>query len=367
MGYTQAKNDKCLYVHGRTRHSVGAHVDDCITRGSKIQTEVFWAEAAERFELKGWGIVEPGQSRTYLSRRICCEVRAGVQWYSMDQERDIADFLEEEGMTVVRTVGAPMASITELMENRVELDRETAAKVRSQIGSMSYFATKTRPDIACEVNLVAQDMKTPRTGTAKAVKRIMAYLSSTVDRRLWVPRVTGNEWECYSDSDHAGNRSHGDYKSRTGVLILLNGMPIHWRSNKQPVTAMSSAAAEVVALSDTMKDMRLRIWVAEEANIEVKRPITVLVDNKAAKSFQEGTNPESKLQGVFDMRWEWVKELKNAKEFTVKHVTTDKNLADALTKPVTVAVRKTLNEELNRILQKVASKPAGVGRGHRGG
>ena len=110
-----------------------------------------------------------------------------------------------------------------------------------------------------------------------------------------MPRVTGNEWECYSDSDHAGNRSHGDYKSRTGVLILLNGMPIHWRSNKQPVTAMSSAAAEVVALSDTMKDMRLRIWIAEEANIEVKRPITVLVDNKAAKSFQEGTNPESKL------------------------------------------------------------------------
>ena len=67
------------------------------------------------------------------------------------------------------------------------------------------------------------------------------------------------------------------------------------------------------------------------------------------------------------MRWEWVKELKNAKEFVVKHVTTDKNLADALTKPVTVAVRKTLNEELNRILQKVASKAAGVGRGHRGG
>ena len=130
---------------------------------------------------------------------------------------------------------------------------------------------------------------------------------------------------------------------------------------------MSSAAAEVVALSDTMKDMRLRIWIAEEANIEVKRPMTVLVDNKAAKSFQEGTNPESKLQGVFDMRWEWVKELKNAKEFVVKHVTTDKNLADALTKPVTVAVRKTLNEELNRILQKVASKAAGVGRGHRGG
>ena len=60
-----------------------------------------------------------------------------MMWYSMDQERDIADFLETEGMLGVRPVGAPMASRTERMENRVQLDKETAAKVRSQIGSMS--------------------------------------------------------------------------------------------------------------------------------------------------------------------------------------------------------------------------------------
>ena len=44
--------------------------------------------------------------------------------------------------------------------------------------------------LVCEVNLAAQDMQTPRTGTQKAVKRIMAYLSSTADRRLWVPSLT---------------------------------------------------------------------------------------------------------------------------------------------------------------------------------
>ena len=251
------------------------------------------------------------------------------------------------------------------MQNRTVLHKETAAKVRSQIGSLSYFATKSRPDIVCEVNLAAQDMQTPRTGTQKAVKRIMAYLSSTANRRLWVPRVPGNKWECFSDSDHAGNRRYGDTKSRTGLIILLNGMPLHWRSNKQPVTAMSSAAAEIVALSETMKDMRLRIWIAEEAQIEVIKPMVVQVDNKAAKSFQESTNPASKLQGIFDMRQEWIQELKNTKEFVVKFVPTDKNLADALTKPVSVAVRKQLDAELNRIVMKVAT-PSRI-RGHKGG
>ena len=89
----------------------------------------------------------------------------------------------------------------------------------------------------------------------------------------------------------------GTPSQRTGLIILVNGMPIHWRSNKQPVTAMSSAAAEIMALSDTMKDMRLRLWIAEEAQIEVIKPMVVQVDNKAAKSFQESTNPASKLQG----------------------------------------------------------------------
>ena len=217
----------------------------------------------------------------------------------------------------------------------------------------------------CEVNLTAQDMQTPRTGTMKAVKRIMAYLSSTADKRLWVPRVKGDSWECFSDSDHAGNRRYGDTKSRTGLIILLNGMPMHWRSNKQPATAMSSAAAEIVALSETMKDMRLRVWIAEEAQIKVIKPVVVQVDNKAAISFQESTNPGSKLQGVFDMRQAWIKELKNTKEFVVQFVPTEKNLADALTKPVTVAVRKKLDLELERIVNKVAT-PSRI-RGHKGG
>ena len=189
----------------------------------------------------------------------------------------------------------------------------------------------------------------------------MAYLSSTAEKRLCVPRVKGSKWDCFSDSDHAGNRRYGDTKSRTGLIILVNGMPIHWRSNKQPVTAMSSAAAEIVALSETMKDMRLRIWVAEEAQIEVIKPMPIQVDNKAAISFQQSTNPGSKLQGVFDMRQAQIQDLQNAKEF----VPTDRNLADALTKPVSVAVRKKLDEVLQQIVSEVVT-PSRI-RGHKGG
>ena len=57
--------------------------------------------------------------------------------------------------------------------------------------------------------------------------------------------MRGDTWSFYSDSDHAGDSKSGDARSTTGVIILLNGMPIFWRSNKQPKTSLSSACAEI--------------------------------------------------------------------------------------------------------------------------
>ena len=73
----------------------------------------------------------------------------------------------------------------------------------------------------------------------------MSYLATYPDKRLEVPRVVGDTWHVYSDSDHAGDTTVGTHRSHTGLVILLNGMPIHWKSNKQPITSYSSACAEI--------------------------------------------------------------------------------------------------------------------------
>ena len=38
----------------------------------------------------------------------------------------------------------------------------------------------------------------------------------------------------FCDSDHAADGNSGDVRSATGVIVLLNGMPVCWLSNKQP-------------------------------------------------------------------------------------------------------------------------------------
>ena len=121
----------------------------------------------------------------------------------------------------------------EIYSDLTPLSQQEHKLYRSLVGSLSWF-TVTRYDIAYEVNRLAQYLAKPTKGCMKGVRRVMAYVRHTWEKALWVPRVTGDAWRVYSDSDHAGDSKSGDVRSTTGVLMMLNGMPVFWRSNKQP-------------------------------------------------------------------------------------------------------------------------------------
>ena len=124
-----------------------------------------------------------------------------------------------------------------------------------------------RDDLAYEVSRLAQYLSAPTKGALKALRRVLGYLANSMDRKLVVQRVKTNEWKIYSDSDHGGMIKTGCTRSQTGVCILLNSMPVFWKSSKQPVTALSSAEAEVYAMMEAVKEARLRLWIAEEAGL----------------------------------------------------------------------------------------------------
>ena len=114
--------------------------------------------------------------------------------------------------------------------------------------------------------------------------------------------------------------------------MLLNGAPLHWRSNRQPVTADSPAVSEIYALKEAVKDGKLIMWVAEEMGIDTAYPFTVFVDNTQARSFQSDTCPNSKIRGSIDMRKAWVEEMTDQSVVSTQYVDSKDNLADILTK-----------------------------------
>ena len=160
----------------------------------------------------------------------------------------------------------------------------------------------------------------------------------------------------YSDSDHAGQRAEHS-KSQSGCIIFLKNSPVYWRSSKQVSTAISSATAEIYALSDCVKQAKLYQWRAQEMGVKVNNPICIKVDNLQAKSFSRGTCVETKLRGTFDMRSDWVAELRSALEVQVDYVSTTNNYADLLTKSHTsVRFEQLINMINPKKLRKVVQE-----------
>ena len=152
-----------------------------------------------------------------------------------------------------------------------------------------------------------------------------------------------------TDSDFHGD-SRFTSKSQTGVIGLLNCVPIHWRSNRQVKTSQSPVEAEVYALAAGVKDARSTYFVLNEMGARLQAEIEVSVDSTGAYSFFYDTCPDSKLSGCFDRKEKWVRELMDR----VKHKVSWIYVADLCHGVLTIGERSgdlchTLCHSINRI------------------
>ena len=115
-------------------------------------------------------------------------------------------------------------------------------------------------------------------------------------------------------------------------MLVLNGVPVHWKSRKQPKTVLSPANAEIYALSEGVKEVRWFQWIAADMGIDLSWPFRIPVDNSQAISFKNSTCSNSKLRGMIDLRDSWVRELRDDNIVEVTYVRGKCNYADILSK-----------------------------------
>jgi hypothetical protein len=111
----------------------------------------------------------------------------------------------------------------------------------------------------------------------------------------------------------------------------MNGVPVHWRSKKQPKSVYSPAHAEIYACSEGVKEARWLQWVAYDLGIELDNIVDIKVDNSQVISFKYGTCAKSRLR-MIDLREDWVQELRDDGVVSVSKVSTSHNFSDILTK-----------------------------------
>ena len=97
---------------------------------------------------------------------------------------------------------------------------------------------------------------------------------------LWFRFIQDLQVCAYSDADWAASKEN--QRCMSGIMVMMNGSPVIFKSRLQRAVALSTAEAEYVALSLCIQEV---IWIKsllKELGIQKESAITVYEDNLSA-------------------------------------------------------------------------------------
>lgn len=212
------------------------YVDDILISGnssSRIQSII--DQLHQKFSLKDLGEV---------THFLGIEVSKTTLGLHLSQAAYITELLQKVKMLEAKSYPTPMVS--DLKLSKEEGEPTVDGKLyRSVVGTLQYV-TITRPELSFSVNKVSQYMACPLDTHWKAVKRIVRYLSGTIDYGL---QIKASDFKLcgFSDSDWASDVD--DRRSTTGYCVFFGGNLVSWCSKKQKVVSRSSTEAEYRSLA----------------------------------------------------------------------------------------------------------------------
>lgn len=215
IGFQPGKADQCLYIRkekGSATTYVLLYIDDLLVAGAsrKITKKV-------HFDLQKFFYVKDlGEVNYYLD----IEIERETDWsFLLSQKRKIVKILEECGLLKSRPASTPMKT-SFLSSDTEESERlPNNSKYRRVIGSLLYIATISRPDIALVIGILSRRVEKPTKRDWEAVKRVMRYLASTMNKKLRLSSTEKSNLICCVDADWAGDKA--DRKSTSGYVLCL--------------------------------------------------------------------------------------------------------------------------------------------------
>lgn len=197
LRFIPSKADTSLFYYGRGEYNIYVlvYVDDIIVASSSPKATVaLLKDLQKEFALK-----DLGDSHYFLG----IEVKRGNDGLVLSQGRYAADILTRSGMDKAKSVDTPLAVSEKLrLTDGSKLGEEDATHYRSVVGALQYL-TLTRPDISFSVNKVCQYLHAPTTTHWSAIKRILRYVSGTINYGLKIKKSRSMIVSAFSDADWA--------------------------------------------------------------------------------------------------------------------------------------------------------------------
>ena len=360
---TDPKPNTKLNPNG-TQLIILTYVDDLTIMGTKEQTDWVMSKLRNRFSIQEQ---ETGDIEFILSIAIKRDRVKGT--LTLNQKQAIEKIAEKMGITVEKPTTQTAMKVTPMVKlSEPETDSEVSNwPYLETVGSLLHISQCTRPDIAYAVGALARHSTTLGKEHINAAKRCVQYLYNTRDLCIMYggnhqtnepevyeagrspPSNANIEPQAFADADYAMDVT--TRKSTSGGIIFLNGGPISWSSKLQKITAMSTAEAEIIAATESTKEIvHLKLLLAE-LGARKDGPVQINEDNQAC--ILMGNNMKSSRSAKhYEIRLHYLQESIHSKVIKFKYCPTDEMIADALTKPLDV-------EKFIYFREKMLSQPIG--------
>ena len=332
-GFVQNEADECVYTKAVKQDDgkisfiiMAVYVDDIIP----VSNDNMLLSAEKRAICDEYDMVDNGEIKHCLGLIIKRDRKNKI--LSISQSNYIENVLVKFGMENSRPVATPLepgVPFYKMAEGDTVFDVKT---YQQAIGSLTYAAICTRPDISAAVGVLSQFMSNPNSVHWTGVKRILRYLRGTANYGLIYDGKTEVELVGYSDADWAGDVN--TRRSTSGYAFQLGNATITWSSRRQQTVARSSTEAEYVALSAATQEC---IWLrrlVESLGIKIDLPTTIFEDNQGAIDIAKNPKHHGRTKHI-DVSHHFIRERIASKEISVLYLQTGDMTADILTKGVT--------------------------------
>uniref|UniRef100_A0ACD5UWJ1 Uncharacterized protein n=1 Tax=Avena sativa TaxID=4498 RepID=A0ACD5UWJ1_AVESA len=173
------------------------------------------------------------------------EVSSTSDGFYISQEKYIQDLLARAALGDERTVETPMELNVKLQPTDGDHLPEPT-RYCHLVGSLVYLAV-TRPGISYPVHILSQFVSAPTTVHYSHLLRVLRYLRGTITYRLFFPRSSSLQLQCYSDATWVSDPS--DRRSLSAYCVFLGGSLIAWKTKKQTAISCSSVDVELHAMA----------------------------------------------------------------------------------------------------------------------
>ena len=368
LKFYEVANMLSMYHHSDKKITISCHVDDplTLTRDSKGK-EWFYNRLEADFDVKGTTTLASDTPLDYLSIRIAISKTGDI---SLDNQVKIVSYLTEKGLLDCNPASEPLqkAKLQLIYANKAADKKQNEADQKlteKYLVEAQWLAQTTHPVLSTAVSMLSSVKN--YEGSLQALKHLFRYLKGK--QRFALVKRNGNYegFNGYSDADWAGlyDLSGGiELRSRTGLVVYYNGMPVTWGSYFQQcrstdrktgkdycdeLIAQSSAESETHAGADAGKEALHLKYIAEELEIPVPIKMPVGVDAGAALGFIHNTGGVSRLKHI-NLRQAWVKALRDPYQLDFYKILGTDNPADLFTK---IQALPAFKEGEARLMQEV--------------